>query len=203
MAYTTEGFRPLRHQLRMEGGVESTAPAGPFDGTAGNVHAIDPAGADSAVILATEETSDGLLMWFANTGTAQGTVTIRDDASVVLHILTNGESILLACDGTTWNEAARGRAGGGINVQVLAGDLVLGSGAQEYQQLDPGGANRLVTPPAAASFPNRSFSFANFADAAENLDIGGVVTINQNEAVRIVSDGAAWQHMGVRTIALT
>ena len=205
MAYTTEGFKPLRQQLRLEGGVEATTTAVDITltGRSANFQAIDPTASGVALTLPAEESSGGLVFWIANVGSVGEAVSILTDAPAIVTTLKDGSSAVVACDGSAWSILSESDPYPGLNDETLTGDLTLGSGAVEYHRLDPGGASRDVNLPAASGLAGRSFHFSNFADAAENLVIGGVVTINQNEAVRIVSDGSAWVPLGVYTIALT
>ena len=204
MTFSTEGFRPLRNQLRIEGGVDATTTGSSFTlgARSGNLQAIDATSA-IAVTLPAEAESEGLVFWISNTGSVGATVGVITAAISVVTVLSDGEAILVACDGSSWFVLGGGHFQPGINIETLTGSLALGSGAAQYQRLDPGGANRNVTLASAATVPGATFHFSNFADAAEDLNIAGIVTINQNEAVRVVSDGSAWQHLGVYTIAQT
>lgn len=204
MAYTTKGFAPLRQQLRLEGGVEavSVSSSVTLDGQSSNVQAIN-ATAAAVCILPVEEESNGLLFWIGNVGTAGFALAVTDDAVATIVILEDGASALLACDGTTWRAISRSGSTPGVDDRVLTGTLTLTAGAAEYQRIDPGGASRTVNLPAASGIPGATFHFSNFADAAEDLVIGGVITINQNESVRLVSDGTNWLQMGVIIISLT
>jgi hypothetical protein len=204
MAYTTKGFAPLRQQLRLEGGVEAVSVSGTLtlDGRSANVQAVN-ATAAAVVILPAEEESAGLLFWIGNVGSAGFAAAVVNDAIATITILEDGAAALLACDGTNWTAVSRSGATAGVDDRVLSGGLTLTAGDAEYQRIDPGGSARVVTLPAASGIPGATFHFSNFADAAENIDVGGIVTINQNEAVRIVSDGTNWLHQGVYSIALT
>lgn len=66
--------------------------------------------------------------------------------------------------------------------------------------LDPGGASRNVTLPAAVD--GLSFLFVNKADAAENLVIkdaaaNTIATAGQNESVEVFTDGTTWYAHGI------
>ena len=206
MGFTTKGFRPLRTQLRIEGGVDSQILTDTLvlDGASGHYQSIDPDGTASVTVtLPAEDISSGLFFVIRNSGTGDGVIDVQNDSPATVVELLNGDSVILACDGTTWIAYAVAKPTPGVTDHFLSSNLILPSDAYEYQRIDPNGSNRVITLPAAAANKNRTFHFSNFADGAENLDIGGVVTINQNEAVRIVSTGASWIHLGVYTIALT
>ena len=201
MAYTTKGFRPMRSQLRLEGGVDGPAVTTQLDGKSGNLQNADPAGGSINITLPLAVDSNGLIFWIGNVGNADGVVSVLGPGT--LATLLNGDNVCVSCDGTTWELTNHGRPFPGVDVRVLSGNLILGSQARQFQRIDPGGSNRVITLPSAASNKDRTFYFANFSGLAATLAIGGIVTINQLEAVWIVSDGAAWQHTGVYTIALT
>ena len=202
--FETAGFRPLRNQLRSEGGVDDTTTASniTLDGKSGNWQAID-ATAVMNVILPAEETSNGLLFWISNTGSVGATVGVLTDAPAILSVLSDGEGTLVGCDGTSWVVLGGGPPRPGVDDRVLSGNLSLTAGDAEYQRIDPGGSARVVTLPTASANTGATYHFSNFAGGAENINVGGVVTINQNEAVRVVSDGSVWIPLGVYTIALT
>lgn len=204
MAFTTEGFRPLRQQFRIEGGVDIASSATNITLTkrSGNLQAINATAIITATLPDAAE-SKGLIFWISNTGTGRFSVVVIAPPISILAALSDGEAMTVACDGAVWAVLGGGHFQPGINVQTLTGTLSLEAGAAQYQRLDPGGANRAINLPSAAVVPGATFHFSNFADAAEDLAIGGIVTINQNEAVRIVSDGLFWQHLGVTSIALT
>lgn len=181
--------------------MDSPVATAALDEASGNFQAVDPAGGAVNITLPLAANSNGLVMWIGNVGTDGGSVRIIGPGN--LGDFLNGETALVVCDGSTWQVLSKSSTRPGINVQTLTGNLIMQAQATEYQQLDPGGSNRIVTLPFAGSNPGRTFLFSNFASGAETLDLGGVVTIGQNESVRLVSDGSAYQHMGVVTIALS
>lgn len=94
----------------------------------------------------------------------------------------------------------------GIEDLTLTGNLTLDLSYGNRLRIDPGGNNRDVTLPAHTGNNGVWFDIVNTADAVENLvikDSAGstVVTLNQNERVHVQSNGSAWKHMGVQTIA--
>ncbi len=201
--YDSKGFRPTRWQQRWEGGNDAPLVSATLDGRSGNFQAADPTAGDIALTLPPEEESNGLMFWIANVGAGGNAVTVTDDSPALLATIQNGGGALVACDGTTWSLIIDSRALPGINVQILSGGLIILPNDPEYHQLDPGGSNRAVTLSGAPLNNRRTYHFSNFADGAETLTIAGIVTIGQNEAVRIVSDGTDWQHMGIVTIQLS
>lgn len=75
-------------------------------------------------------------------------------------------------------------------------------------KLDPGGAHRNVTLPAAAGWKNSNVLIVNGADAAENLvvkdsDGNTIATINQNEEGLFNCSGSAVTLVRVATITLS
>lgn len=105
MAYTGKGFRPTRWQQRWEGGVEAASTMTgdeTLDGSAANILARDPDGADRVLTLEAEESSDGLMHWIANGGTGGFTLDVQDDSSASVIVLQNGDGVLVACDGSAW-----------------------------------------------------------------------------------------------------
>ena len=83
----------------------------------------------------------------------------------------------------------------GVDVRTLSGALTLDATSGNYLLLDPGGAGRTVTLPAAASSNGLAFFIANTADAAETLTISDgatVATVGQGQACMVASDGTDW-----------
>lgn len=83
------------------------------------------------------------------------------------------------------------------NIETLAATKVLTSDDAPIQSLDPGGAGRTITLPAAANVHARLFFIANTADAAEALDIQNaaaatICTPTQDEVAIVWSDGTNW-----------
>lgn len=82
-----------------------------------------------------------------------------------------------------------------VSVRTLTGNDTLTNQSRVCQRLDPGGANRDVTLPAAEH--GLVYFVVNAADAAENLVIKNaaaatIATANQNEAAIVWSDGTSW-----------
>ncbi len=95
---------------------------------------------------------------------------------------------------------------GSVYEGALTGNITLGKLSAQILKLDPGGSNRDVTLPPAED--GLWFEIVNAADGDEDLvvkDDGGttIVTIDQNEKARVVSNGTAWVHLGIQTIALS
>ena len=90
----------------------------------------------------------------------------------------------------------------GIGVQTLTGAVTLTDQSSQFLLLDPGGATRVVTLPAAEN--GLFFYIVNTADAAEDLTVSDgstVATLNQNDAAWFVSDGTDWYCMGVHVVS--
>lgn len=102
MAYLTEGFRPLRQQLRLEGGVDilSTSSAVALDGKSGNWQSIN-AGAAIDLTLPPEESSNGLVFGIAETGGAFA-ITVKNDAGGTVATVALSTTVLVGCDGAAW-----------------------------------------------------------------------------------------------------
>ena len=102
MAYLTKGFRPLRSQLRLEGGVDisSTSSAVTLDGKSGNWQSIN-AGAAIDLNLPAEEESNGLVFGIAETGGANA-ITVKNDAGGTIVTVALSTTVLVGCDGTAW-----------------------------------------------------------------------------------------------------
>ena len=81
---------------------------------------------------------------------------------------------------------------GGVRIATLAGAETWDAYTAHIQFLDCGGAGRTITLPTAADAEGRVFFIANTSDAAEDITITGAITISQNEAGIIASDGTAW-----------
>lgn len=90
---------------------------------------------------------------------------------------------------------------------TLAGDLTVGENFPPILILDPGGAARTVTLPAAADAENQLFCIINIADAAEDLTISdGAATVctvagsaagATNDRAWVYCDGSSWYSLGV------
>lgn len=79
-----------------------------------------------------------------------------------------------------------------VNVETLSGDKTLSSTDEQRQVLDPGGAARNVDLPSDQE--GLEYVIVNTADAAEAItvrdaDTNTVVTVNQNEAARVMNTG--------------
>lgn len=95
-----------------------------------------------------------------------------------------------------------------VTAETLTGDRVVTFADGNILRLDPGGSARDLTLPAEAASAGVVYEIINAANAAENLvikDDGGATigTLNQNEAGKVVCDGAAWSLLYVVTIALS
>lgn len=84
-------------------------------------------------------------------------------------------------------------------VLTLGGTLTMGAQDSPVQLLDPGGATRIVLLPPEVE--GAMYIIWNKADAAEDLTVKDdsntttYLTIAQNEAGILYSDGAAWHRM--------
>lgn len=98
------------------------------------------------------------------------------------------------------------RLKGGVEILALSGDINLDRSSANVLRIDPGGAGRTVTLPPAGESDGLAFDILNAADAAETLTVvdstGTIVSIAQNRAAKVVSDGSVWTHMGIRTVTL-
>jgi len=100
---------------------------------------------------------------------------------------------------------------GGVHIAAIGGTIALDATYPNVCKFDPTGANRDVTLDLIANCPGLERKIINSADAAENLVVklhatdGGttVATINQNEEGDFYNDGAAWNLVVIRTIALS
>jgi len=86
-----------------------------------------------------------------------------------------------------------------VNVEALSTGKTLANTDKYYQFLDPGGANRTITLPAAGS-GNHPFFIINTADADETLTVqnDAAVTIGyvaRGQAKIFLSDGTNWMQM--------
>ena len=98
-------------------------------------------------------------------------------------------------NGATKALTAQLRLRDGVDVRTLSGALTLDATSGNYLLLDPGGAGRTVTLPAAASSNGLAFFIANTADAAETLTISDgatVATVGQGQACMVACDGTDW-----------
>jgi hypothetical protein len=98
-------------------------------------------------------------------------------------------------NGATKNLTAQLRLRDGVDVRTLSGALTLDATSGNYLLLDPGGAGRTVTLPAAAGSNGLAFFIANTADAAEDLTISDgstVATVGQGQACVVASNGSDW-----------
>jgi hypothetical protein len=163
---------------------------------------LDPA-ANRTVTLPAVASSDGLMFWIQNKGNALELITVQNAGSTKLATIGPGESAVFSCDGSTWNVV--GNRQGGANIETLAATHVLVATSPEIQTLDPGGASREVTLPAAAvGLVARKFKIKNAADAAEDLTVKDaadtIVVVSQNEVGSIWCDGTTWYgSIGVTT----
>jgi|TARA_Y100000310_G_scaffold232390_2_gene235218 hypothetical protein len=163
---------------------------------------LDPA-ADRTVTLPAVGSSDGLMFYIANKGNALELITVQNAGATKLATIGPGESATFVCDGSTWNP--HGKTQGGANIETLAATHVLVATSPEIQTLDPGGAGRDVTLPAAAvGLVNRRFKITNTADAAEDLTVKDaadtIITVSQNEVGAVWCDGTTWYgHVGAVT----
>lgn len=109
----------------------------------------------------------------------------------------------------TWPLVVKGIFGSA----TLTGDVQLTPKTSQLLKIDPGGAGRNVDLPGPdeglANSDGNAFLITNTADAAEDLTVRNpagatVVTISQNERALVIgTGGAAWDHMGIETIALS
>lgn len=86
---------------------------------------------------------------------------------------------------------------GAATVVNTAGNTTLAVTANPIQAIDPNGAGRDVTLPAASAWRNRALFIKNTADAAETITVkdDAAATINtlaQNTSGLYISSGAAW-----------
>jgi hypothetical protein len=113
-------------------------------------------------------------------------------------------SSTLVVAGVTSSARVKDATGDCVRVAALAGADTLTASSAEYQLLDPGGAHRDVTLPAALK--GLTFTIKNTADAAENLVIKNAAaatidTLGQNELGIFVCDGTNWRTLGQITWA--
>lgn len=90
---------------------------------------------------------------------------------------------------------------GGVHIETLAGAKTIDRDMAFMAFIDPGGATRVVTLPAAER--GLAWLIVNTADAIEDLTINNPAaatrgTISQNECAWVFSDGTAW-YVGVMT----
>lgn len=98
-------------------------------------------------------------------------------------------------NGATKALTAQLRLRDGVDVRTLSGALTLDATSGNYLLLDPGGAGRTVTLPAAGNSNGLAFFIANTADAAETLTISDgatVATVGQGQACMVACDGTDW-----------
>ena len=86
----------------------------------------------------------------------------------------------------------------GVNVETLTGAVTLTDRSANYQMLDPGGADRVVTLPAIKAYGNAVFCFGNAADASgekltiQDADSAEVVVLVRGESAQVACDGSSW-----------
>ena len=104
-----------------------------------------------------------------------------------------------------WNAISGGKrislAGLAVN-ETLSGNLTLDESYGNLLRIDPGGAARDVTLPAA--YEGAWYLLFNGADAAETITIknaagGTVTTCTQDQAVLLMSSGGVWFYFGKLT----
>ena len=89
-----------------------------------------------------------------------------------------------------------------VNGETLTGAKTLTLLDKVIQSLDPGGAGRTVTLPAAATADGYVFIIANTADAAEDITLNDGAspqttwTASQGESIMAFSDGVVWRVIG-------
>lgn len=85
---------------------------------------------------------------------------------------------------------------GGVTIMTAAGAFTLDRDSGYMTFIDPGGATRVMTLPAAEK--GLCFLITNTADAAEDITVSDPLgpttrgTISQNEAALVFSDGVRW-----------
>ncbi|MCP5059550.1 MAG: hypothetical protein GY937_22835 [bacterium] len=166
---------------------------------AGQVHHLDPGGADRDVLLPTEASAIGVPITIKNTADADEKLTVKEDTDTTAQaILGAGQTGVFTSDGTAWHVGFPGDTTGAVNIETLGATHVLTATSPKFQTLDPGGGARDVTLPVAAiALTALEFRIANAADAAEALTVkDGVSTIaviDQDEIGVFWCDGATWQ----------
>lgn len=141
------------------------------------VHQADTTNNPDALVIVQEGTGDAIAVKASASGS--DVFTVDKSGNVVAGGRVTAENLTLA----------------NANTETLSGDKTIAAGDPQIQFLDPGGASRTVTLPSAAE--GLFFIIVNTADAAEDLTISDgastVVTISQNEAGLVVSDGTSWK----------
>jgi len=102
---------------------------------------------------------------------------------------------------------------GSYGEETATGDIQMTAKSSQFLRIDPGGASRNVDLPGPdeglADNNGRQYMIVNTADAAEDLTVrdpsgATVAVISQNERCSFIGTGAAaWQHLGIETIALS
>lgn len=170
------------------------------------VHHLDPGGADRDVLLPTEATAIGIQITVKNTADADEKLVVKEDADTTVQAnLGPGQTGTFTSDGTSWHVGFPGEVADAANVETLAAGKTLAATDPRIQTLDPGGAGRDVTLPAAAvGVAGLEFRIANTANAAEDLTVkdatATIITISQNEVGAVWCDGTTWYgHVGATT----
>ena len=91
------------------------------------------------------------------------------------------------------------RLKGGVDAITMTGAVTLTGTSANILALDPGGASRTVTLPAAGDSDGLAFAIYNSADAAEDLTIAGpgtIVVIHRGELAIVGNDGGTWAKYG-------
>lgn len=91
---------------------------------------FDPGGAARTVTLPAEAASIGAQLLLKNSADAAEIITVNDDSTTLVCTLTQSESVLLWCDGTTWNGGALPETVGAVapgEITLATGSVLLGT----------------------------------------------------------------------------
>lgn len=197
----------ITRHLSMKGGIYvlALAAALTLDLSYPNELLLDPGGADRTVTLpeADGNTADGAAFFVRNTGSQGEELTIQDSTPTTVVVLGAGEAARVRSSGSAWLvvefhpavEPAQLRLG--VQSRTLTGDLVLVAFDQKHQVIDPSGASRAVTLPAAADAAGKVFEILNNAEDEEALNItitglGIVARLPRGGSLVVGSDGTSW-----------
>jgi hypothetical protein len=98
-------FRPGAFALLECVAIRTAAGAETWDNTYKPIQCVDPGGSARTFKLPPEE--DGLWFLIVNKADAAETITIQNDAAGAIGTITQDQSILLSCDGTTWRSVCK------------------------------------------------------------------------------------------------
>lgn len=161
--------------LRPAGGAADTPPGA----TSAEFQILNPT-ADINVTMPDSALVPGKSILIRNTTATANVLTIlrhANDGGGTLQFVAPGEEKRFVSTGAAlnnWQLVQHQPTTANTNDAALAGNVVLGSSellARQYQNLDPGGANRAVTLPLSDNSPGEVFHVRNNADAFEILTL--------------------------------